>query len=277
VLPNLDSVRLKLRRAYKQIEALKGEIDLFMDRRPYEPAFNFNSVSRATGQFITEITVRMLVKEPCPAPWGIIIGEIVHDIRSALDHLVYQLVIYATDKPPSDDSRTQFPIYDVAGNFQKHRGSMLMGVDAHAADLIKSFQPFSTGESADSPLWHLNQLSNIDKHRTIHLAGGSLEAFEVSFPALANRARILSKTVRAPGPFEHNTIIGEIRILSAGPLYERDEVEMHPNLTFQIVFDERTRAIAGRPVIGSLTEIADRVRDCIASIGRDVLFVDLVI
>lgn len=82
---------------------------------------------------------------------------------------------------------------------------MLKGVSSKAAALIETLQPYSTGEKALSPLWHLNPLSNIDKHRTLHLTGGTVQSFNFEFPPLANPTRIVNKEVRAAGAFDHNT------------------------------------------------------------------------
>jgi hypothetical protein len=212
VLPSVAGIRLKLQRAYEQIDSLKQEMAGFLKGDPYEPSLQFRRMRGAReAPCVIDFTIRMLVKKPCPPMWSVIIGEIVHDIRSALDHLVYQLVVHATNNPPADDSRTQFPIFDDVAKFQRHSLNMLKGVSNQAATLIKTFQPFSTGEGTNSPLWHVNQLSNIDKHRTIHLTGGTVEAFNFSFPTVVNPGRI-DKRIRERGAFEHNTIVAEGRM-----------------------------------------------------------------
>src|SRR5262249_8364684 len=155
-------------RACDQLDALKKEMATFLDSDPYEPAIKFRRVHGAReARFVFNVTIRMIVKKPCPPMWSVIIGEIIHDLRSALDHSVYVLVIKATSASPPDGSRTQFPIFLLASKFDLHSLSMLKGVSNKSAALIKSLQPFSTGEGGGSPLWHLNQLSNFDKHRTI--------------------------------------------------------------------------------------------------------------
>ncbi len=40
---------------------------------------------------------------------GVLVGELVHDVRSALDHLIYTLVL-ANEHDPGE--HTQYPIYD---------------------------------------------------------------------------------------------------------------------------------------------------------------------
>lgn len=276
MIPSLDGVCLKLQRAYQQIELLKGEIDAFLHERPYEPTLQLDRVPGETNpRYIHIFTIRITERRRCPPEWGVILGEIVHDIRSALDHLIWQLVIYATDKPPAENDKTQFPIFLTAARFQSNRSSMLKGVSKKAASLIESFQPFATGENTSSPLWHLNQLSNIDKHRVIHLAGGSVHTYNFSFPPLANPARVERQELRECGAFEHNAVLMKGRIYSDLPPFDSDQVKMNAEMSFEVVFDQRTPLVAGWSVIRTLIVAADRTRDCVAKIATDILSMEL--
>lgn len=53
--------------------------------------------------------------------WGILIGELVHNLRSALDHAVY-----AAAKRPGD--KTQFPIFTQRADWDKKAGPMIRSV-----------------------------------------------------------------------------------------------------------------------------------------------------
>jgi hypothetical protein len=73
-------------------------------------------------------------------------------------------------------------------------------VGQDAVDLIQSEEPFSTGEGVYSPLWHLQELSNADKHRTLHLTGTQLAAFSFNFPALLEDCAQTTLEVAQKGP-----------------------------------------------------------------------------
>ena len=49
--------------------------------------------------------------------WGVLIGEILHNLRSALDHLIWQLVILETGAPPTT-TKTAFPIFETAAGYK---------------------------------------------------------------------------------------------------------------------------------------------------------------
>ena len=62
MLPSLDGVRLKLQRAYQQLDILKGEITAFLERKPYVPAFNLRRVHGATeASCVIDFAARRLV------------------------------------------------------------------------------------------------------------------------------------------------------------------------------------------------------------------------
>ena len=270
-------IRVKLQRAYEQLDAFYGEMAAFLDTDPYEPRVQFRRVpGNLTAPIVKDFAIRMIVKKPCPPMWSVIIGEIVHDLRSALDHSIFELVIHATGTWLSEESRTQFPIFIDDAKYDTSSLPMLRGVSDNAAVLIKSFQPFATGEGTKSPLWHLCQLSNFDKHRSIHLTGGTLEAFKFSFPPFANPTRVESQ-VRKRGAFEHDTEIARGRMFGEGQLFDSDQVKMKAEIAFDIVFDQRTPVIADCSVIRTLRDAADRTRDCLDRIGRERLNVSLVL
>lgn len=94
-----------------------------------------------------------------------IVGEFLHDLRSALDHLAWQLVLSDGGIPTRD---TAFPIrvHDPASC------SIAGGVSPLARSLIEGAQPSQT-PVGDDPRLHalamLQHLSNVDKHRQVPL------------------------------------------------------------------------------------------------------------
>jgi hypothetical protein len=101
--------------------------------------------------------------------WGVTLGEVVHDLRSALDHLVWQLVRLNAQIA---DHMHSFPIYlaEPAQGFLRSttwkrgdRHGPLRRVSRDAIRVIEGCQPYNGG---DCILLHiLNDLWNIDKHR----------------------------------------------------------------------------------------------------------------
>jgi hypothetical protein len=83
-----------------------------------------------------------------PVDWVNDAGEIVDGLRSALDHLVYQLAIDSQIIQVSESTRTQFPIfldhdeYVRAGRGKSWREKMLVGVARKHRRIIDDLQPY---------------------------------------------------------------------------------------------------------------------------------------
>src|SRR5688572_11329470 len=105
-MPDLTGVRLKLERARQHIEAIRARCEAFTDRDPLPFSSRVEQKQGPEGSIA--YTAYAVVREQPPLDLGPIIGDAVHDIRSALDHLVYELA------PPNVRSKdkTQFPICD---------------------------------------------------------------------------------------------------------------------------------------------------------------------
>lgn len=113
--------------------------------------------------------------------WGLMTGDGVHNLRSALDHLTWQLACHKTggaDLPgvPDQEARkVQFPLDDsppAHGNPRRFRenGSLKHVLPEHRA-IIYEHQPFGSrfdfSYGTIHPFIKLRKLSNTDKHRTI--------------------------------------------------------------------------------------------------------------
>lgn len=129
-------------------------------------------------------------------------GDAVHDLRSALDHLVWQLSLAGTGgAEPSRPRRVQFPISTSPEGYEHARATALSDVSREAQDVLESYQPYHGAagrpDNYSGPYVHqltlLQQLSNADKHRllttVLSLSSGAhffipsdfLEPVEVSY------------------------------------------------------------------------------------------------
>ncbi|HEX4110081.1 MAG TPA: hypothetical protein VHX88_18260 [Solirubrobacteraceae bacterium] len=102
--------------------------------------------------------------------WSIRIGEILHQLRSTLDHLAWQLVLLDGTQP---NRQTQFPILDCP---PAATTDLLRQVaDPEILSLVDACQPYAGGaggpvspsQAHGQPLWVLRCLNNIDKHRLL--------------------------------------------------------------------------------------------------------------
>jgi hypothetical protein len=138
-----------------------------------------------TSDFYPQANIHAIrIKVPrYPVLWSVMLGNIVHNLRSALDHLVTQLVIANGRKPRTGMGGNQFPIFSVEpkkGFDASTRGGKLAGVSTPHRAIIQELQPFEYERlhglpMADYALLVLANLSNIDKHTMLHPTLGKLQ------------------------------------------------------------------------------------------------------
>jgi hypothetical protein len=151
------SAQRKFARGVEQVRQLLAETDAFERRNAY--TFRVEIEARSTNQ----IRYRGLAveHEAPPDAWPLLAGEAIQNLRSALDHMVYTA--------SGERSRTQFPIFKDACEFQVLGSRMLKGVPDPVRATIENAQPYQTNPNAPAraPLELLHVLSNRDKHRTL--------------------------------------------------------------------------------------------------------------
>lgn len=149
----------KIIRARFQLKDLNTRLRDFVESRPYRVGEDFNHrPGKDVGDYAFTIRdVRVPNRE-----WGVLIGEIVHNLRSALDHAVYA----AAAKPSRD---TEFPIFKKPESWEKYSGAPLYSIPEKARTIIERAQPYHL---KPDPSLHdlaiLHAMWNHDKHRLVH-------------------------------------------------------------------------------------------------------------
>jgi hypothetical protein len=122
------------------------------------------------GRLGFRLIVDDFIQPPQTEDWGILVGECVHNLRSALDNLAFALARLQCDPPPRP-GRISFPIFTDKSKFEKDGRSALTQMPAAAASLIERLQPFNRdgslamGTPESDALVMLQWLNNADKHR----------------------------------------------------------------------------------------------------------------
>jgi len=261
----LDGPRLKIRRAQGKIDTLSLAEQAFWSEAKYEIVrAEFNPV---TGKDI----YRVLIDVVPPLDWGICIGEVVHNLRSALDGLVWQLARLNMGETPA--GKTQFPILNVGRTMRKMAGGnkiphfecdgrrMLRGVHPDHQALIEPFQPYKRPrrgrrEYRLHPLLMLREISNADKHRLLQVVGAKPGAITWDVRG------------RTPPEIFDGVDWNLFDILEDGaPIGEAlpTGVDMKPKLVPSVAFGHNCKPVEGMPVIKALSLVADYVVDVVES------------
>jgi len=109
---------------------------------------------------------------PIPSHWAALIGDLLFNLRSALDHLAYALT-------PEPNERTEFPIFvneEGPKGFIKRAPSKMPGVSPDVWNAVKDVQPYTRGDKRWlHPLSEIHELNRIDKHRLLLVAVVAVE------------------------------------------------------------------------------------------------------
>lgn len=166
----LSGIDQKLKRAEVHIGNLEREVTRFCNLKPYSVRVQ-EGTDQATGRRIGRLIATRTpgVLDP-NAEWVLLAGEAIYQLRSALDHLICQLVVLnGQSSKVANSRRHQFPIFEVAQRYAHKAGRMIDGVSHAVADMIAKEQPYARSPHAprSDPLWILQDLNNTDKHRSI--------------------------------------------------------------------------------------------------------------
>lgn len=280
----LDGPRAKVDRAKSQFIALQTAFQRFFKRYPYRVAVA--EFDKKAGHHNLRVKSG---PSTLPDEWGVLIGEIAHNLRSALDGLVCQLALAADRRRTwrfCDKRKTGFPVFlrgpRAKGGHHLTRAMLDYLQDRHAAR-IESFQPYKRGNGhRDSPLWLLHELNNSDKHRLItvvtvvaggiHLTGlwGGGGRLKTGVPLNLNAKVGDVPPLPAEGVRVLDLVEGQPTIIN-GRLRTRTqhEVQVDAEVTPGIRFGDSCDAVKRLPVIRTLQRMANEVSRIIESFASE--------
>jgi hypothetical protein len=239
----------RLDRALYHLESLEEELDAWLEEDSYQTWSEPDDVDSTKKLLWVEV-----LKPPPAAELSVIIGDCIHNLRSALDNLAFELALAYQGAPlPSDiEGKSGFPIF-LAENPAK-LDDMLRGVHPDAKAIIEGLQPYSRWKRAtNDPLWQLNKLAVEDKHRLPHIT--------------LFRLASLSLWVQGFGADEIEPIFGPIENrapIARYPAVDETGAEVDVQLTpnFSIAFGQRApKQLRGMPVPHRLRHIHSHITE----------------
>jgi hypothetical protein len=172
------SWRRKVARAEEHLLDFANRIAPLQERRAYPVSEGFEDYE-GSRQYVRRVSLPHL-DDPM---LEILVGELMFNARSALDHLACALVPPG-ERTPKVMRATQFPIFTVdiddPANANARDGwrRQTQGFPAAAADAVKKFQPFAHPHPSLGAEHHslalLGDLQNADKHRQLLIVVESL-------------------------------------------------------------------------------------------------------
>jgi hypothetical protein len=172
----------KLRRAKVHRDALRADVEAFRARGPHD--WVMRQSDHLFDPTLSIVRVVIEVKEAMPDDWGLVFGDILTNLRAALDHAVYNHAAARTTLTPRQEKLLYYPIVTDATKWPSAQAGLSPLVDPPVLSVIDQSQPFHHPPQNGGPDWHplgiLNGLVNRDKHRAVRPVLYTNESFSVT-------------------------------------------------------------------------------------------------
>jgi hypothetical protein len=208
----MDSAFAELSRAKVHLDQLEADIRAFRAREPFDWPYSVSD--HMLDESLAVVTFRVHVKEEMPNTWGLMIGDILSNLRATLDHAVYGHAAARADAAGTpltnrQEKELNFPITTVAADWPNHRARLSPFMDAQVIGVIENWQPFNQQQVAADwhPLAVLNSLVNRDKHREVRVVSYVNELFDIT----ASDHEVVDFTA-SPKEMAEGAIVAHMRI-----------------------------------------------------------------
>jgi hypothetical protein len=243
---NLTGVWAKFNHAKSHMHVLDWLWGEYLNSRPYGVRIEFDAEAEVNR-------FRWIVRSQLPLHLSLVNGDVWYNLRASLDYLAWQLVLANGNEPTYN---TSFPCVKKRQDWAGAVGRKLTGIDPRWIAEIEKLQPYHRGNNfSEHPLFLLDRLNNIYKHRLVPAVIVTPPEVGVMLPLLADGARIepISKP-RVEAGAEWLRVWTDQRI-------DVSEVEVNPGSVFRISWDD------GLGIEWDMEPVIDWVEQTIAFFG----------
>jgi hypothetical protein len=195
-------------------------------------------------------SIAKFARKPFEVPlhdWSLVLGDAIHNMRSALDHIAYALALKylsARNIRKLPDRRTSFPLLGIPNSGQFD--SATTNIEAAARDEIERLQPYNRRNR----LWFLSELDVADKHHKLVIHSARLSA---TGPITVSAGQIVEFGFTDGGVITLDQATGK-----------PTEQQLQPNLSLSITLEVQLPRTGESMPLAVIQEVHD-------FIGRDVI------
>ena len=250
--PSLDGCRRKVERAKHHIDNITADARSFLTSCGYRLRRDHQGDPPWLILTVEEVNLPQV-----PEQFSIVAGEAIYQLRTTLDHLVFELIRLQNHEPTRKNSwpiltQKNIPVFE----------RKTKGVSPSALQLIESLQPYQMGDRYEEhTLWRLRELNDWDKHRfVIRTFLAAYHGIEIEWTDDAGRSQKFSESGSEEIKRGDEFRVGPGRGI-------RPETEIDIKTSSFIVFED----IAGfnsKPIGTTLDELADEVARIVESFSE---------
>jgi hypothetical protein len=241
---------LKIERAKQHVIDLNGKIADYIASNPFELRIGERKDSHSRIVYVK-------AKEPVPDAFALIVGDTVHNLRTALDFVCYGMV---RDKAPKPD-KVGFPF--ASRGAQGLTGAIatrqMQVAPKKVIDEIYSLQPYPTGNKV---LYAVKAMAEREKHHFIVTVGRTMEltAHQLGILIGGHRVSNLDPRMRLATTGDMTVLMGE----PSAATFDK-KADFQP--PFSVGFDQR-EALPNEPVIPALSQMVMVTEDAVRRLAR---------
>lgn len=196
--------------------------------------------------------------KPIPSVLSLELGELLYQLRAALDGCVHEAAILDSGQdPPPNENHLYFPIVDSAAEFNK-RSRDIGPLAQKRRDIIAEVQPYNGGvvpphlmvRNFSRSFAILNDWARKDRHRRIHVTGSWVSSVSPQL-RVPPGCSIDYLTTSGTGFLEHNDQIARFKLTGYVPGMI---VQANPYLALDIGVDEGPPPCADNDTLGNRIE-----------------------
>ncbi len=187
-----DKLIARVDRADAHLQSFCGELNAFHQGSPFEVSVKQNPDGGYPIYYVSRV-------DPIPHSLASIAGDIVHNLRSALDNTAYQLALDGNDGI-TPTWKVYFPIAPTKSDFEARRRGLLRRIGPTIETAVDSLEPWKDGKG--HAIWQLAQISNRDKHEVPLEAAGYSRGVDISVDIMSSFGKMSGfKAVQIPPLF----------------------------------------------------------------------------
>ena len=211
--PDYSSMWRKLDRAEELLNQLNAKVDKWHGTKPY------GFITKPNQDFTSFSVLVEIYDEPPIARWSLIYSDFLHNLRCALDHMVWAIAVH--EDPPyvfSDDRSLMFPIWIKPPNSNDR--SRIKRLSTHVQTAVEFMQPcnrpVTTGHPYH-PLAILGDFDNQNKHKLLKLARPAIASFKMRVISNRQPGEGIPRQTTYRGTVEHGIEIIKVDFDSPHP------------------------------------------------------------
>jgi len=248
----LGLVLLRMQRAEEHVRNLSALIEAFNKTKPYEVTTKRDPQTRKLIYYVSSI-------KPMPVGIALLTGDIIQNLRSALDYLAYQLFLASGGSGSGE--HVYFLIERNASEYRARLPAKVKGMRQPAIDALSALEPYRGGKGED--FWKLHMLNNIDKHRLFVTVGAYFRNIDL-WPIMKHHmpAGMFSPDINMSLPMKPADILCPLKV--GDELFiDGPDTEENQNVRFAIDIAIKEPGIMpdGEPLMESLNHFGKLVSD----------------